>query len=236
MTVPTDLPDYQSYGNWRAPDIAAETAWPLSAAHPFLVTGYVVNYASLMVNVFTAPADGMTVGIEFWTDNTATVNVGTFQYTLAASQALNVMLPALGNYCEILMSTTNPATTDVNIAVVPTSTAPSSPAYVQDQNFVTNADVSIPASTAVIEILPWVSAGEGHVFCKDITGSGKLLFQVITLTAAGAKSSILQEFDVPVTVAQVDLSVPAAPLGLLIDNTDTVAHTAGYYFGVDGRL
>lgn len=229
MTTGSDYPDYQSYANWRGPLLANESSWELSSSNPFTAAGYVTNYASLIAHVTCNSSTGLTVAASFYTDNTLTTLIDTINWILPPGAALSAMIPALGNYVAIGVSTSDATAEPTVIAIFATSTNVTSPKYFFDQNYVSGFDVSIPASTTEGYNLPYVSSGKCSIHFQDLSASGKVSASLWTINAAGTRQDRLYNTNNSTGVNDVTLEVPSVPLQLEVDNTDTSAHSVDYY-------
>lgn len=235
MTVGIDTPDYQSYANWRGPDLGASSNYPLSVSNPFEAGGYVTNYASLCVVIGEVGSSGATVLMEFWTDNTEAIMVAEWTWNISPGQGLNVSVPCPSNYAVIAVEATNAVPQNTPIAVIPSSSPTTAPVYFPPQNYVGNANYSAPANSDVLFVLPFVSAGNCYLWMQDPNSTGHLAGGLQQLTTAGVKQYTLAAYNVLSSFEALQMYVPAVPLAVRVINTDSAAHAMDYYCAVDGR-
>lgn len=229
-------PDGQNYALWRGPNFVNVLNFPLSAANPLQVSGQVTNYASLIIDVFGNPVNGLSVLLEWFADTALTKSITNQGWDVCAGQSLEAIVPCIGNAVRITVSTTTVASTGTPISFFPTNTPAQNNQYFGTDNQVQGLSVSIPAGTFPTIRMPWVMQGQGHVYFRDVAASAHLTLNVITLNADGTRKSILQDAVQPVTGAAFDFTAPGEPIGLQIVNSDVVAHTCHYFCAIDGRV
>jgi len=235
MSAGQDYPDYQSYANWRSPVYAYEALWPLSAANPFTQAGYLTNYQSLVINAGQFGADGGTVSVEFYSDNTLSQNLFGYSWAVAQTQALHVIVPILGNYAVFTVTTPNAATVDTFIEVQPMNTPVQSPRYINSLNFVAGQTVSIPLSTTRVFPFPNITEGPGTWFISDPAVTGKFSARISFLDRTASEVNYLQYITTVGANNTGQFYAPNSPIGFVIQNTDTANHNITFALVVDGR-
>lgn len=228
-------PDGQSYAVWRGTPLFASASAPISNGNPIIVTGLITNFASIRIRASTSPANGMTINCQYFTDPTLTVPVGGYSWGVPNGMSLDVLAPALGNFVQVTVSTTTVAVFDIALAVLGMNVGVSAPTYPFANNDVSATTVSVAASSSVIVPLLFVMAGRAHFWWRDITSSGKLSFFINALALNGVPGVGITTNAAPVTQVSGDFTIDATPLCVNISNSDTVAHSAGYFLSIDGR-
>jgi hypothetical protein len=234
MTVGGDHPDWQAYANWRGPTFATSFQFPLSSSNPYNIADYVTNYQALIVNVAGEPAGGLQVLIEFYTDATQTIFMGEHLWEVPSACALFAIVPVLGNYCVVNVTTPTTGTTDTTIVIVPSNTPAPSVRYNVEQNYVTGWNQSIAAGTTKFVPFPYISEGPSSFMFTDNGGSGKFDTYLAFQTQAGAEGNPFILYGANNQI-NFEFIAPRAAIGIAMTNTDTVAHSASWYLCIDGR-
>jgi hypothetical protein len=80
--------------------------------------------------------------------------------------------------------------------------------------------------------MPFVQEGDMTVFFSDNSGNGKFVCQVVELDVALARSAVLYSASGSFGSVTETMHVPAVPLGLYVENTDTIAQNIGYFASI----
>ncbi len=229
-------PDGQNYAIWRGPNFIATGVAPLSSASPINAQGQVTNYASVMLNFAGAPVAGADVVVNFYTDSTLSRELTFFEWTVPPGADLHVLMPAIGNFVTLSIQTTNIAQQLCPVSMYPTNTPATRLEYPVVGNVNGNLNENIALNSSIIHTLPFIAAGKGHVHFSDVTASGKLSYQVVTLDHNGARDKILVSGNAPVTSVGTDFAAPDRALGISVNNADLAAvHAAEWSLHVDSK-
>jgi hypothetical protein len=234
MTLSGDHPDWQDYTNWRGPTFATAFDYPLSSTNPYSEGTYVTNYQALVINIAGNPAAGLTVVVSYYIDATQAIFQGEQTWNVPTNTALFCMVPVLGNYAVVQVTTTTAAVTDTTIVVTPSNTPCPSIRYNAENNYIAGNTVSIGASSTDIFPLPYVSEGPASIFFRDQTATGKFDVYIILLSQTGGAGQYIY-IEGGANALQFQFIAPRGAIGLRITNTDTAAHNVDYYLAVDGR-
>jgi hypothetical protein len=235
VTVGGDHPDWQDYVNWRGPNLGSNFTFPLSSTNEFTAQGYVTNYQAIIVNVAGEPANGCSIELAYYTDDTLALFMGNQNWQIAFNQTVFATVPVLGNYVVITVSTATVATTDTSICFTPSNTPAQSTRYNSETNYIQGESVNIPASSSIGPYLQNHTEGPGYVWVRDDSTSGKLNVDLRIFNQLGVGAGRISRWETGITDIYQSFIAPKAPLGLVISNTDTVAHLCSYYLAVDGR-
>jgi hypothetical protein len=232
----TGHPDDQAYASWRGPDFAASSGFPLSNGNPFQTQGFITNFASFAI--FCAPTNpgGATVVVNFYTDDTLTIPVGGFSWAVPNGTLLHNVIPGLGNFVVIHITTTDAAANTMQIAVYPTNTPVGAPSYSGPANYVQGFNVNVAASSTVTALLPYVAAGKGYIFLADRLSTAHLTGRIVTVRADGTSQARLVDWNTLTPFQSQEFVAPGQALRVEVDNTDGAAsHQVNYFCSVDGR-
>lgn len=229
-------PDYQNYANWRGPLIASNTAWPLTQANPFTASAVVTNYASLCLDITTVNTQGANVNLTYYTDSAHTVAVGSQSWDISPNVELSVMVPVLGNFVILTITTVNPGAGNVSVLCFPTNTPVVSARYQHVGAHQHGTAVSVLALSTQQFVMPRIVEGPMTFFYRDRTTSNKLSFALFLANNDGSAGDRLYFDGPPATVQTVQLLGHNQPMLFQCNNTDTVtAHTFDFSWTVDGR-
>jgi hypothetical protein len=235
MTV--GFPDFQAYANTTGLPIVDQPAFSLSNATPFSANGSISSYVSARMRVFpSGSARGCTATATYYSDAALTDAVGSYQWIVAAPSGLAVLIPNLGPYVRISVTTTTVGAFNCLIQFTPQSTSCSSPRYLAVGNEANMVNVSIPASTTQSVFLPFVAEGPGYwmVFPRD--ASAKLNVQVWEVGQNGGQSVKCDEQDAIAVPVNRQIFGANQVMGLFVTNTDGVsAHALDARLVIDGR-
>lgn len=118
MTITTGHPDFQDYATWRGPTIAASTV-NVTSGSPATFTGYVTNFASVFFGCALNSGSGVTITANWFTDATMTFRVAQKIFVLNSGNFVNQVMPNLGNFLQVVISTGQAGTQVVFVSVVP---------------------------------------------------------------------------------------------------------------------
>lgn len=231
-------PDWQDQPNAVGTAIADSPAFSLSAATPFTAAGYVTNFAAARVKVNpSGGGNGCQVVVAYFTDATLADQLGSYSWIISATSALGAIVPTLGPYVQIQVTTTIGPAFNCQILLTPLSVPVDHVQYPVTGNEAVVNNHSIGAGNTFAVIVPFVVEGAAHVFVypHDITGT--INAEVDELTQQGTIAHKITEKDALKSTAEWngDFQAPAATLQLAITNTDTVGHTVDACIVVTGR-
>src|SRR5712691_5421853 len=105
-------PDDQDYADWRGPLTAAQQ-FTVTIATPVTISDNITNFGSLLIRC-TAPVGGVSVILQFFTDSTLATQVGSMSWTVSGGALLLSVVPALGNFYTIQLTTSQAGNQIVN--------------------------------------------------------------------------------------------------------------------------
>lgn len=227
-------PDFQDYVNWRG-TLYKVGSFAITTVAPVNVAEYVTNFASLYLNVQLASGTGITITVNYYTDATLANFAGTFTWILASAPVgMQVIIPNLGNYVTVAVTTGQTGTQAGTLSITPTNVAIPSVRYPVTGNYQHGFSVNINASATLTAPFPYVSEGngQGQVQCGNATAP-----YTIEIDELNEGANILDNaFRVsgvtgPQTFTWISGPVPNV---LKITNTDTVAHSYTYHAAILG--
>lgn len=229
-------PDGQNYALWRGPNFIANPTFPLSNSNPCIVAGQVTNYSSLMFNLQCNVVGGVSIAIAYFTDQAMTNQVFAQGWVLPQNGVLNVILPIAGNYVQLTVTTPTVAATNTPISLYPTNTPTHKRSYLTTGNVIQGFNVSVPASSTITALLPFLAAGHGYVFISDRASSGHLTGRVVTVGQNGNAIARLIDYNTLVATQAQLFIAPEYMIRIEVDNSDAAAaHNVNYYLSADGR-
>jgi hypothetical protein len=221
MTV--GYPDYQTYPLWRGLPVTAQ-AFTVTIASPQTVQGYVSSWSSIYLGC-TGPANGITVALTFFTDQSQATQLATFGFTVIAGTGLNYAIPIYGNYVVITLSTSQAGNQNVTLTVQPTNIAVLRPTYIGVENRIAVLAASVAATSTNTHLLPAITNGNGMLFFHDLTGSAKLNVRVRRLSEGAAEVDDHAGLFGSAAPTQVPFMSGPRPVSISVFNTDVAAHT-----------
>lgn len=230
-------PDGQNYAIWRGPDFNAAANFPLSNSNPFMAQGLITNFASLALNVAANVPNGITVVVQWFTDATETIPLGSMTWLVPTGYKLNVIVPAMGNFCTVAMTTSNVASVNCPLSVYPTNSSVGVTSYWNTGNFVQKVNQSIPANTTLQFNLPNVAEGSGYCMGIDPGSTGKLQLVVKAIDQSSSIQGIIAQINTLASPIVVNFIAPAMGVALTVLNTDVAnPHACDFYIAIDGRI
>jgi hypothetical protein len=230
-------PDGQNYAIWRGPDFNAQATFMLSAATPFNAQGLITNFASLCINFAANVPLGGRVVVQWFTDATLAIPLGSMVWRVANGQSLNVIVPAVGNFVTVAITTTNVGAVGCPISVYPTNTSVGVTSYWSVGNFVQNPNVSIPASSVLKFQLPYVAEGSGYCMGIDPNATGHLQLKINFADETFTFLGVIGQINTLAGPVAIQFIANPNPIYVSIQNTDgAAAHACTFYCGVDGRI
>lgn len=236
MTI--GYPDDQSFPNATGAAIADQQAFSLSAATPFAASGFITNFSSMRVRVNPSGAgNGCFVTVTYFADATLADSLGRYSWTVAATSQLSAIVPTLGPFVQIQVTTTIGPAFNCQIQATPLTVAVAKIEYpvTGNEGFMNNH--SIGAGNTFTVILPFVVEGAAHVFVYPHDASGKINAEVDELAQDGTIINKITGKDALTNVAEwnADFQASNHPLQLAVTNTDAVGHTVDAALVVTGR-
>lgn len=236
MTV--GYPDFQAYANATAAPIADQDAFSLVSGSPFTAAGYLSNYPSSRIRVVPS---GTTIGatclVQFYLDASLAVTLGSYSWTVAASGGLAVIVPNLGPYVVLTVSTTSAVANNTAIQLTPLVAACASPRYIAVGNSAEVLGNVIPASGSATITMPFVAEGPGYWYVNPRDTAGQLTATVWELSENGSRILKVDSVAAGFTTAQSRLIYGSARLlQVQVTNTDAAnTHTWDGRIAIDGR-
>jgi hypothetical protein len=230
-------PDGQNYAIWRGPDFLASASFALSNANPFMAQGLITNFASLCINFAADLPAGATVVVQWFTDSTEAIPVGQVTWLVPNGYELHVIIPAIGSFVTVAITTTSVPAFNCPISVYPTNTSVGVTSYWAVGNFVQRSNVVIPAATTSQFNLPYIAEGNGYVYGIDPGATGHLQLSVRDYDQAGVLQGVIAQINTLAGPITQNFIAPAFAVAVTIQNTDgAVAHNCGFYLAIDGRI
>ena len=235
MSIGIDHPDWQQITIWRADPMAAYLNYPLSSTNPYDASGWVTNWASLVLNIGPAGADGLTCTVTYYTDDTYSTPVSTHTWQAASEQTLKAILPNVANFVGIAVTTSNATAVDTNVVIQPMNVPVPSVRYNGTGNYANVIGATAPASSTTNVWLPYLAEGPGFFYFRDRGASGELSAGVLTSDAPAAHFERVAWYAAPVTAVFQEFYANGQPTLFQVVNADTAGHEYDYYLTVDGR-
>jgi hypothetical protein len=220
VTTPIGHPDYQGFAQWRGP-VVASGVQSTSIASPYTMAFYLTAYASLWLRVSGISAS-MQVTVNFFTDQSETVLAGSVAWTVIGGTELDVLIPALANYAQIVVTTVTAGAQTFTIAALPSNVPATHCTYPITGNYVAQIDVTVAASSAQSFVFPFIAEGDGQVMIWPDDNSGKLQVQVDELTISGAvqQHAIFTQLPTVAATQVFEFMANNSPMEVTIQNND----------------
>lgn len=236
MTV--GYPDDQAYPNVVGPSIADVPAFSLSAATPFSASGYITNFGSARVRCkIPSAGNGAVATVTYYADASLADQLGSYSWTFGQGAELSAIVPNLGNFVVIGVTTTIGPAFNCQIQLTPLTVAVHRVEYPVTGNEAVVTNHSIGAGNTFVVSMPFVVEGNAHVFVYPHDASGKVNAEVDELHQDGTVAHKIVGHDGALPTAEWDLDFQATNgiLQLALTNTDTVGHTVDACLVVTGR-
>lgn len=213
MTTPqVGFPDFQQYPLWRG-NVNPNVTRTISPAAPAIIDMQVANFASMFFKV-VGIGQGVIAQVTYYQDSTKAVSEGAYYWEVRSPNYLSVVIPNLGNFAEISVSTAIAGNQGVTIIAQPCNTPVAKPFYPEQQNLLAKPD-NVAASTTNFYNMPQVVEGSGVFIYIPGDSSGKLdvsmfetghnnSFRNNLLTYTGPVANIVQPFQTsvyPITIS-----------------------------------
>lgn len=235
MTV--GYPDDQAFTNATGPPIADNPAFSLVTGSPFTAAGFITNFQSARVRVVPSGTTiGATCTISYFADATLADLLGTYTWIIAPTGGLAAIVPTLGPYVQITVSTVSAVANNTAIQLTPMTAPCASVRYLAVGNDAVALNVSIAASGNAVITTPFVAEGPGYWYFNPRDNAAKLNAVMWDLSENGSRVSQLDQ--VQGAVAATNRPLMGAPrlLQLQVTNTDAAAaHSFDARICIDGR-
>lgn len=239
MTSPPGHPDWQDITQATGTPLADQPAFSLSSTNPFAASGWISSWPSMRIRVApSGSSQGCTVTLTYSLDAAGAHPTGSYQWIVAAPAVLAVIVPNLGPFVTLSITTTTGTAFNTAIQLMPLLAACASPRYMAVGNEVHFVNQSVAASATVSALLPFVAEGPGQWTLYPRDATGKLNGLVWEVGQGGGQSVKVDEVDGILPTAPVNRPVYGASqgLGLFVTNTDgTSAHSFDARLIIDGR-
>ena len=224
-------PDFQAYPAVRGPVYAAQ-GFSVTSAAPATKGEYVTSFASVYLSLYLSSGTGVTVSVAFYTDSTLAAKTATWQYTVTLDVTLSVVLPVLGNYFVLEISTGQSGTQAGDYSLIPSQLqypVQRYPTPVVPQS----GNVTIGASGSEQYGFAYVMEGNGYLNVVANDTSGQIWATVRELGENNSPADYLAAGFLPTTdLESLTLTWIAgtAPVVIYLLNTDSGAsHQCTYY-------
>lgn len=232
----TGHPDDQTYANWRGPVLGAANNVHIDSTHSITVQGYVTNFSGIQVFLAPTSFNGIFLVASFFVDATLATFTGQKQWQLGKGQDMRCVMPALGNYVQLTLSTTDVAGGQVSYAFTPTNLAAPSTRYNGIVEAQAQTGLSLAANATVLVLATFLAEGPGYVYFNDDLASAKIFCALSFANPDGTEGARIFIKPVGVQQAQQTFYAPDSALLLHLQNTDgAAAHTVDYALIIDGR-
>lgn len=218
-------PDFQSYAQWRGPNLLAGYTQTLNPGHNRSGPQLMVNYRAAQVRVVPS-AQGGAVTLSWFADSAETIPTGSDNWHVNASTGLNVIVPTKGAYCDLDINVTTGAAMTVSTQLHGTNAGSGQVDYPVTGNLLNTGTVSVPLSGSSLTPLPFVQAGLAKVSFLPLDGSAKLTLAIAVINADGTFNSQLANYAQPINPVNDLVGLTDDICGLYVLNTDaTAAHS-----------
>lgn len=214
----TGHPDFQDYAQWRGPFLI-NTAWTCNNASPFTAEQIVTNFASVYLSITQTSGTGVTVFCQFYSDSSFTFLVGQKAWILNPNLPLNVMVPAMGNYCKLVIQTSQAAAAGGTVLFAPTNiiigkvTYPQLTLTKEANNQTVGAGVTMPFPVIGIQ------EGPGILYVNPRTGGSTQVITLDSLNEAGNVQYHIVQFPAITVPTTINFIATPTPMVINIDNT-----------------
>lgn len=228
-------PDDQSYAIWRGP-LPRVGFFNVTAASPVITDIITTNYASLYMFVGPLTA-GVTVALGFYSDSTKVNLLILKSWVIRGGQSVSVIVPSLGNFAEMKVSTAQAGTINTQINIAPVNTPVLIDSYPDSGNIVNDPGNVAVASQVVDYFPPFVQEGEGQLMFAPTDALGKLNVAVNQINEGGTIDGIVYESLGPtVPVGPILYKTSRKPVKVTITNTDAgAAHGYAVWASLIGK-
>ena len=228
-------PDFQEYATWRGPALFSG-ALTITSVTPKTISGYVTAYASAYVTVAQTAGTGVTVKISFYTDSTLATQVGPSDvYVVNNSVALNVLVPCLGNFMVVNISTAQAGNQTMSVGVTLSNVQVPAKRWPAAGNRVASLGVILGVGGQLTAQLPQVMEGDGYFSISKSNAAADSNAYVQEENEAQAAISRL----VTMSPLQSAISTPFQcgpnPVQVVINNGAAGNQTFIYWCSVVGR-
>jgi hypothetical protein len=222
-------PDDQLLSIWRGAPLGQGTA-TITTAAPLTVQGWVTNFASLALFVNLTNGIGVTIRVQFYTDDTLAVALQTYVFVVSTvGVGVNVVIPAVGDYVVATIMTGQAGNNPVLYNVEPCNVPVTKPTYQGSPNSADALAASIGAGASVVVTLPYVIEGQGQIFVQNATAGVSFNIEADSLLESGALSSNLARATAITGSGNLTFLAPSAPTQMTIKNNDAAAHNFSWH-------
>lgn len=220
MTVPTGSPDGQAGTQQHGQVIIGRFLQPIAAGNTTLFSGASAAWASFQVR-FTIQSFGAILTIEWFNDTALTQGVGTDTWNITHLTGLAMLYPVQAPFCRIHV--TNDQTTAAitgTIYVIGTQINAERIRYIVTAQTVEQVAQTLLASASIAYHPAFIASGLATLTFTPTDALGKLSVSLFAEDEAFNHTGILYSNAGPTGQVVVQVSIPDAPLGVNIVNTD----------------
>lgn len=136
---------------------------------------------------------------------------------------LDVVLPAVGDYCEIVIAAATGASGTTLAYVAPVESGYGGYRFTHPSPELVTGNQIAGISSSTLWTMPTIFAGPVSIIINPLDTAGMLQYDLFTLTAAGAANSHIATFGTPTALLVQALTFPLRPMGLRVNNNDAGA-------------
>lgn len=221
MTIP-GFPDFQGAPQWRGLPLLGPTSLLIPAGGQTTVAFPVGNFAGVHVFVSSAVI-GLTVTVTFAVDAAMTQVVDSVAYPLPTPMVLSEVIPCIGDFVTVNINPAGGAGGSVNVAIVATNLGVGRWLSLSENPELLKVNASQPANTVTTFPLAALTAAPAFVHVNPHGAGGQLQFTLYTLFPGGGLNKLLRAYGGPVAAVTEQVILPAAPVGMQVNNTDAAA-------------
>lgn len=213
-------PDFQSSPQWAA-GFQSGSDVDVTSAASITVDSPTASFASTYLSVSQSSGTGVTVTVTYYVTSAKTATVATWTYIVNTNSSLNVILPNIGIYLEVVISTGQSGTQVIDWQLQLVNTPVTVPTYPVPTNYEGAYDTSIGAGATRTVYMPQVMEGTLHTFIDFHAGGADATVYWYEYTESGAIKGILAYLSNLTNSANVDVATGRNPVALVINNNGT---------------
>ncbi len=223
MTVGQGYPDYQDYPNWRGL-VYEQTNGEITSGAPLVVSEYVTNYASTYIFASAAGIHGITVQIDFYTDSTETYHVASWSYTVPSGSQAPILVPNLGNYIVVTVTTSSALATTITVVIAPSNSVTDYPVCpIPDSGLIVQNTI-VDSSSAYTANKVLVLPGLGYLYFNPHGGAANFTCLVYEIDADGTILGTVAKVQAPSGPTETQFIAGTNALQLDITSTSATAN------------
>lgn len=214
----TGHPDFQDYAQWRGPFLI-NTAWNCSSGTPFTAEQVATNFGAIYLSITQTSGTGVTVFCQFYSDSSFTFLVGQKAWILNPNLPLNAIVPALGNYCKLVIQTSQPAAAAGTVLFAPTNIPVGKVTYPQLTLTKEANNQTVAATSSTPFPVIGIQEGPGILYVNPRTAGSTQVITLDSLNEAGNVQYHIAQFPAITVPSQINFIGTPTPMVVTIQNT-----------------